>query len=351
MRDNSQWSLNCGMWGGVRVYVHASLLLVFVAVVYFATQVTQQRFLEDGPIYGFMGSGILLAFLLLHEFGHALAAWRLGGGTDLIVLGPFGGMQLPNVPREPHREVIVALAGPLVHFLALVALGPALIVLGVNLGDLLLHPLYPQGMLSSSPSPGMVALKMAFWFNWVLLLVNLAPGPALDGGRALRSILWPVMGYSGAIRTVSRAGMMIALTLCLLALVLHEPNSERIVPTWLPLVLLALYFFFSSQQEVHTVEDDDQEDDLFGYDFSQGFSSLDQPTTGGRNRQRGPMRRWLQQRQEMKERRLRDIEADEEQRVDEVLIRVKELGIDGLSPEDRSLLHRVSERYRSRLQS
>jgi hypothetical protein len=261
-------------------------------------------------------------------------------------------MQLPNVPREPHREVIVALAGPLVHFLALVALGPALILQSEKLGDLLLHPLYPQGMLSNSPSPGMVALKMAFWFNWVLLLVNLAPGPALDGGRALRSILWPVMGYRGAIRTVSRAGMMISLTLCLLALVLHEPpNSERIVPTWLPLVLLSLYFFFSSQQEVQTVEDEDQEDDLFGYDFSQGFSSLDQPSMGGRSRQRGPMRRWLQQRQEMKERRLRDIEADEERRVDDVLIRVKELGIDGLSPEDRSLLHRVSERYRSRLQS
>jgi hypothetical protein len=63
------------------------------------------------------------------------------------------------------------------------------------------------------------------------------------------------------------------------------------------------------------------------------------------------MRRWLQQRQEMKERRLREMEAEEERRVDEVLIRVKEFGIDGLSPEERSLLHRVSARYRNRLQS
>jgi hypothetical protein len=160
------------------------------------------------------------------------------------------------------------------------------------------------------------------------------------------------MGYRGAIRTVSRSGMMIALMMCLLALVVRDPGSNsRLIPTWLPLVLLALFFFFSSQQEVQTVEEEDQEDDLFGYDFSQGFSSLEQPPSGPRRRQQGPMRRWLQQRQEMKERRLRDIEVEEERRVDEVLVRVKELGIDALSPEDRSLLHRVSARYRNRLQS
>jgi stage IV sporulation protein FB len=347
MRDNSQWSLNCGMWAGVRVYVHASLLVAFVAILYFAMQVSQLQ-LEDGLVYGLIGSGILLISLLLHELAHGLAASRLGGSVDLVMLGALGGMYLPSVPREPHREVIVALAGPLVHFLVLVVLGPALVFVGVKFGDLLLHPLYPVSLLTG-PLP-VVAMKMAFWFNWLLLVVNLIPAPALDGGRALRSILWPVMGYRGAVRTVSRSGMMISLMLCLLAVVLRDPNL-RLVPTWLPLALLALFLFFSSQQEVQTIEEDDQEDDLFGYDFSQGFSSLEPPQLGPRSRQRGPMRRWLQQRQEMKERRLREIEAEEERRVDDVLIRVKEVGIDGLSPEDRSLLHRVSARYRDRLQS
>jgi len=186
-----------------------------------------------------------------------------------------------------------------------------------------------------------------------LLLVNLIPAPMLDGGRALRSLLWPVMGYRGAIRTVSRSGMLTALVLCLLALILRDPPNEfRAIPMWLPLVLMALFLFFSSQQEVQRVDDEDADDDLFGYDFSQGFTSLEQPS-GTRRRQHGPgpMRRWLQQRQEMKERRMREIEADEERRVDEVLIRVKEVGIHGLSPEDRSLLQRVSARYRNRLQS
>ncbi len=233
----------------------------------------------------------------------------------------------------------------------LLTLGPALLIAGVNLADLLLHPLHPAEALGD-PSLSLVAMKMAFWFNWSLLFLNLAPVPALDGGYALRSILWPVMGYRAAVRTVSRSGSMIALMLCLLAVVLHEPaNNYQLVPIWLPLIMLAIFFFFNSQQENQSLEEDDPEDDLFGYDFSQGFNSLEQTSHAARHRQRGPMRRWLQQRQEMKERRLREIEEEEERRVDEVLIRVKEFGIDGLSPEERSLLHRVSARYRNRLQS
>ena len=352
MRENSQWSLNCGMWGGVRVYVHASLLATFIAIVYFASQFALIHDLDDGPLYGLMACAILLISLVAHEIGHAVAAWRLDGNTDLVVLGPLGGMHLPNVPREPHREVFVALAGPLVHFCAVIGIGAALVIMGVSLGDLLLHPFYRASLVLSERQVGIVALKMAFWFNWLLLLVNLAPAPSVDGGRALRSILWPVMGYRGAIRTVNRSGMILALMLCLLAIVLHDPgDNNRHVPNWLPLSVLAMYFFFSSQPESQSVEEDDSDDELFGYDFSQGFSSLEHSGPEPRTRQRGPMRRWLQQRQEMKERRLREIEAEEERRVDDVLVRVKELGIDGLSPEDRSLLHRVSARYRNRLQS
>ncbi len=143
MRDNSQWSLNCGVWGGVRVYVHASLIAGIVAIFYFATQFAQLHELEDVVAYGLIASGIYLASLLLHEVAHGLVACRLGGSVGMVMLGPLGGMRMPSVPREPHREIICAFAGPVLHFLVLLALGPALLVAGVNLGDLLLHPCIP----------------------------------------------------------------------------------------------------------------------------------------------------------------------------------------------------------------
>ena len=49
--------------------------------------------------------------------------------------------------------------------------------------------------------------------------------------------------------------------------------------------------------------------------------------------------------------RLSEIEAEEERRFDEVLIRINAVGIDALSADERALLHRVSARYRGRLQS
>ena len=43
-----------------------------------------------------------------------------------------------------------------------------------------------------------------------------------------------------------------------------------------------------------------------------------------------------------------ELEAEDEKRVDEILARLHERGMRSLSPEDRALLERVSQRYRSR---
>jgi stage IV sporulation protein FB len=355
MRDNpSPWTLNCGIWGGVRVQLHASLLVAGVFMVYVAVRHSHDHYdvprdvSSDVSLYGLLAWVILLASVIVHELGHVLAAWRLGGTTDLIVLGPLGGFHAPHVPREPHREVAVALAGPLASFVVMTILGPPLLFSSVNLGDILLDPLSPSGVLSGGPA--IVAVKLAFWLNWLLVLANLLPAAPMDGGRALRSILWPVMGYRGALRTVSRSGMLVALLLCLVALLVHETTDAPLIPLWLPLVLMAIYLYFSARREMQRVDDEIGDDDLFGYDFSQGYTSLERPHSSARNHP-GPLRRWLQQRRQIRERRLRELEAEEERRFDEVLVRIKECGKESLSAEEQSLLQRVSARYRKRMQS
>jgi len=96
--------------------------------------------------------------------------------------------------------------------------------------------------------------------------------------RVLRSVLWPTMGYRGAIRTVARSGMMVSLMLCLLALSAPQHSRFSYCSHMATAVLLSIYLFFSSRQELQRVEDEDNDDDLFGYDFSQGYN---QPGTDG----------------------------------------------------------------------
>jgi stage IV sporulation protein FB len=350
MRDANSWTLNCGWWGGVRVRAHASLLIVAVLAVYLVDRVFPAR--DDFAmrlLYPALWMAILLVSVVLHELGHLIAAWRLGGAIDLVVIGPLGGMNPPHVPHQPQREIAVALAGPLVNFILAASAAAGLFACGTNIHGLLLQPLYPTTLLDGSA--WLVALNMVLWVNWVLFVVNLLPAAPLDGGRALRSVLWPATGYRVATRIMSHSGMLIALGLVLLSWLVYQPRELQLVPPWVPLLVMAIYLFFSAKQELDRMEEQDQEEELFGYDFSEGYTSLERAVRTASPKRVGIVRRWLQRRRKLRQRRLREMEQDEERRVDSILVRVKESGISSISPEERSLLQKVSRRYRDRLQS
>jgi hypothetical protein len=62
----------------------------------------------------------------------------------------------------------------------------------------------------------------------------------------------------------------------------------------------------------------------------------------------GTVRRWIEQRRELRRRKRLYQEREEERQVDEILVRLHEKGMSGLSAKERAVLHRVSARYRNR---
>ncbi|MGA8113441.1 MAG: site-2 protease family protein [Actinocatenispora sp.] len=131
----------------------------------------------------------LLISVFLHELGHALVSRWSGIGVRGISLEMLGGFtEMEQEAPRPRTELVIALAGPAVS--AVLGLG-AWAVLG-------------------SLSPGSVAHELAFQLaasNLIVAVFNVLPGLPLDGGRALRAVVWAatsdkylgtrVAGYAG----------------------------------------------------------------------------------------------------------------------------------------------------------
>jgi hypothetical protein len=189
------------------------------------------------------------------------------------------------------------------------------------------------------------AVGLVFWINWMLLLVNLLPAYPLDGGRVLRSLLWFRYGYRTSVVVVSRVAMVTAVGLCVLPWLIPEEHRAYAM---VPLMLIGIFLFFSAKHEGERLHEQDPEDAPFGYDFSQGYTSLEKTLAPPRKRGPGPVRKWLDSRRATRLLRQQQIEADEERRVDDVLARLHQGGIEAISADDRALLDRVSARYRNR---
>ena len=147
---------------------------------------------------------------------------------------------------------------------------------------------------------------------------------------------------------VGSSAMLAAVGFLLMALLL--PQDTRLVPSWLPLSLFAIFLFFSAKQQMESWRPSEADETVLGYDFSEGYTSLERSTEMPQATA-GLLTRWIEQRRANRQRRLAEVEADEERRVDDVLARLNEVGMEALAAEERRLLERVSKRYRQRLES
>ena len=189
------WKL--GRFAGIDVSVHWTLVLLLIIAGWAAPQgyaVSEVAFMAA-----------IFACVLLHEFGHALAARQFGIGTHSIVMLPIGGVaSLERIPRQPLQELWIAVAGPLVN----VAIAAALY--------LMLHPL--SFLLGDLTLAGEAWLTKLMYANIVLVAFNMLPAFPMDGGRVLRATLAMRMPYVTATQRAAGIGRFVALGLGVLAL-------------------------------------------------------------------------------------------------------------------------------------
>jgi len=223
------WSLHLGRWLGIDVYLHITflLLLAFIGLSHGIAARSAEAAL--GGVLFFAG---LFVCVLLHEYGHALAARRYGIGTRDITLLPIGGVaRLERMPDKPSQEFIVALAGPAVN----VVIAAALLV-GLWLGG------YWQPLATLSSTSGNL-FEHLLVVNVFLVLFNLLPAFPMDGGRVLRSLLAMRMNYARATDIAAAIGKAMAVLFGFAGL-FGNPM----------LLLIALFVWIGATQEAAAVQ-------------------------------------------------------------------------------------------------
>ncbi len=322
---------------GVRVRLHIYFLLFVV----FAIAICLRS--PDNDLLGYCVTTLFILFgsVVLHEVAHCFAAFSAAGQVDRVVLWPLGGLEYVNPTRDPKQEFWMGISGPLAN-LALAGLLAPMIILTEQNPLALLNPLVPPAGVDGVSLASSTA--MAFWINWVLATVNLVPAYPLDGGRILRAIFTIHFDQRTSVIMVARVAQCCAVLFCIAGVLLYNTYPFA----WAPLVVFGIILFFSAKQEVERFEHEGIEESTLEYDFSQGYTSLEKTFDSVSSRDPGRVRSWIEQRRETRQQRQEALEEQEEQQVDDILSRVHESGIDHLSKAERSLLNRVSQRYRNR---
>jgi hypothetical protein len=116
------------------------------------------------------------------------------------------------------------------------------------------------------------------------------------------------------------------------------------------LLFLGFYIYTACKQEWLQLESGGEEN-LFGYDFSQGYTSLERdepPASPPRKRKPNFIQRWLQRRAARKLQKQHEREQAEAKRVDELLDKIQKFGKDSLTDEEQRFLKRYADNMKNK---
>ena len=355
MSDLLTWSpIHLGRWFGTTVRVHVSLIVLVVLTLFEAP-------FEAGPGGAVMGVveaatwiALFLLALAIHEGAHALTARATDCELEDVHLWPLGSLAGPSNPPRGVNYMLSVLAGPFVSGAVALATAAALGIFWD--AQFAWHPLgrdadagapWIHGTVKAAP---MSAPWLVGWFGYVnywLFLANLLPALPFDGGRLFRWFLANTSLGSG------RDGLAAPWTARTTAAILFLVGVVRLLfgqrLDGFTLIGLALLIELMVRSEARMQEDGGYFDDgVFGYDFSEGYTSLESSAAKVRPYRESALKRWRRRRSDLRRQRRIMQEVAEERRMDEILDKLHREGKAALTDEEHRFLVRVSTRFRNR---
>lgn len=359
MRDALAWSFPFGRIFGVNIRVHLLFPVIFIALVLRAAYTKLPP--DNTPLPGmWIDVAIILTLLflsvILHELGHCFGARWMHGDAQNVLIWPLGGLAYVDVPHTPRANAITTAAGPAANLLLCVLSGLFLLVTWTEPIQPSWSPFYcpmrwrdqlvelrswSGHTVQLSPYSATVILSWLFWVNWVSLLLNLLlPAFPLDAGRLLQCALWPRLGYAAATKVAVYSGFATAVVLGICSIAINE----------VMFLALALFIYAYCQHQWFVLETGG-EDSLFGYDFSQGYTSLEreeEPRRAPPRPRQSWWQKWHQRRIARKLQREQERREADEQRMDELLEKISTQGIGALSEAEKRFMKQFSDRYRNK---
>ncbi|MFG0252901.1 MAG: site-2 protease family protein [Phycisphaerales bacterium JB038] len=311
--DPLRWSLPLFTFARIAVRLHVFFLVFIVAQLLSSLSPNSL-----GPMYMALALAALFGIVLLHEFGHCFACRYAEGEADEILMWPLGGLAYCAPANTPRSHLITVLGGPAVN----VVLFPIFAVpLYLLTGDW--HAALPNVFqLVALPAGTSLWLHALWWLNvinLILLLFNLLPMFPLDGGRIVQALLWMKTDYRRAMGIAVTTGFAAAIVLGVLALALNE----------IMMLGIAVFGGIVCYLEKRRLQFAQEELGFAGYDFSQGYSGLeeDEETPADKRAEKAEERR-----------------AREAAELDRILAKVSTEGMERLTRKERRVLERATKR-------
>jgi hypothetical protein len=356
MRDPFLWSIPLVRCFGVQVKLHLLFPVVALGMILRAAFRTEPPPVPGAWIDITIIIGLAFISILFHEAAHCVVGRAMGGDATEILMWPLGGLANVDLPHQPRAHFLTAAAGPasnvLLGAICLLLLqfahpggltpswNPFTYMLRVHDAQIVLHTWGDREVLVPVFSTACI-LSWLVRVNYALFLLNIVlVGFPMDAGRMLQASLWPWFGYRQATFYAVIAGfitMFFVAVYCIFA--------ESVLALG-----LALFIYMACKTQWIILETGGEES-LFGYDFSQGYTSLERDLPPAAPPRPRKVSWWQQYRQKKAAKRLEREEAErisDERRMDELLEKVQREGMTALTDEERRFMKRVSDKYRNR---